>query len=242
MDAERKAQLAQFVDCYSLPIKDFSILNVALTHKSYANENCKLTEPPPLASYNQRLEFLGDTVLGTIISSHLYSMLPDYDEGLLTRKKSEIVCKQTLIEVGTNIKLGSLILIGKGERLVADHNTYAYIADALEAVIGAVFLTCGFDICREFVLSLWASYVEVETIRSLNLDYKSRLQEYLLKSLNIIPEYKVIDIQGPDHKRKYTIALFIKSKKVSEATARTKKQAEQLAAQSYVGEYNIDLN
>ena len=235
MDSGRRDQLNTFMRENQLPKLSHRLLNVALTHKSFANElNHNLS--PDLQSHNQRLEFLGDAILGAVIAAHIYQENPNYDEGKLTQRKSEIVCEATLSEIGSKLSIGEYLLMGKGELSSGGGQRVSNIADAVESLIGVIFLEKGYSSSQKFILSLWKPYFHEGSTPQGSIDYKSRLQELLLKTLKIRPEYEVMGIEGPEHENIYQVALFIDGKKVLQAKGMSKKKAEQKAAEMYLKE------
>ena len=235
MNSERKIALENFRNSHQVSNLSLDYLNQALTHKSYANElnsGDSVKEHPEL--HNERLEFLGDAVLGNIIAEALFRAHPAESEGNLTKKKAQAVCEPTLAEIGASLDLGSLLIVGKGELASGGTNRASNIANAVEALLGAVFLDQGFETTKELVLRLWRPYLEEERVAEDSIDYKSDLQEHLMKNLKLRPEYKVVSTDGPDHKRIYEVALFIKDKKQVVARGSSIKRAEQAAARAYI--------
>ena len=241
MDSERIDQLDTFMRENQLPGLSHELLNVALTHKSFANElNHNLS--PDLQSHNQRLEFLGDAILGAVIATHVYRENPNYDEGKLTQRKSEIVCEATLSEVGSKLNIGEYLLMGKGELSSGGGQRVSNIADAVESLIAVIFLEKGYPSSQKFILSLWKPYLHEGTMPQGSIDYKSRLQELLMRTFKIRPEYEVMGTEGPEHENIYHVALFIDGKKILEAKGMSKKKAEQKAAEIYLKQNKNNLH
>lgn len=209
--------------------KNIALLDQALTHKSYVNELGK--KKRNAVGYNQRLEFLGDAVLGIIIAQYLYINFPTLDEGKLTKMESFLVCADTLTEIGNEISLGELLLLGKGELATGGSKRASNVADAMEAFIGALFLTFQFKTTNEIVLRLWKTHLQNIDVSH---DYKSRLQEWLAKHEQTRPEYKMENSSGLDHKKIFTVGLYIRGELVQTAKGSNRKKAEQQAALLYL--------
>lgn len=234
MTSQRKAILRDFRDRNNLQINNLELLGIALTHKSWANEQTAEREAPDVSSFNQRLEFLGDAVLGLVIAKALYDKYRDQDEGFLTRMKSQAVCEATLADLGNTLGLGDLLIMGKGELAGGGNTRPSNIADATEAILGAIFEDAGFEAVEAIILRLWQPYLEREKTATASIDYKSRLQEWLVKKSQMLPEYRVIDTHGPEHARIYQIGLFIQYELKASGKAGSKKRAEQEAARIYL--------
>lgn len=242
MEKNRKKELKLFTQKYNLPKVSLDLLDQALTHKSYANENYhgyrnKLKNN----LHNQRLEFLGDTILGTVIALAICRQCEECDEGGLTKKKSRIVCEATLAEIGDSMELSRYLLLGKGEKETGGSKRKSNIADAMESVLGAIFLDCGYEAAEDFILKYWDPYIEGEAIVTGSIDYKSYLQEWLIKKKKIRPEYKVIDTSGPEHNKDYEIGLYIENKLYSTGKAKSRKKSEQIAAENYIKKFKIQI-
>lgn len=234
LSAERRSQLSDFIVLYSLTPAIIDLLNTALTHKSYSNE-----ARPVEIEHNQRLEFLGDGILSVIIARFLYLKHPDWNEGQLTREKARVVCEPTLVEVGKKLNIGELLLLGKGEEKSKGRERASNIADALEAVIGAIYLEEGLESAERFILSAWLPFLEGEEQVTGSEDYKSKLLEYLMKKTRKGPFYQLEKVSGPDHAREFTVSLFINRQKVATGSDSSIKKAEQQAAKKYITEKNL---
>lgn len=232
-DQARDTLLAEFIRREGLPDKVLPALNIALTHKSYSNE-FRAGLDPGLDRHNQRLEFLGDSVLGLVIAHHFYASKRKTAEGGLTRLKAMTVCESALKQIADTLDLGQMLRMGKGEIATGGLARTSNLADAMEAVIGAIHLTAGFETAQKFVLRHFREILDnPETVEG-SKDFKSALQEMLAKKHHQRPEYQVVAAEGPDHDKEFTIALFVSGEKKSEGVARTRKQAEQNAAQAYM--------
>lgn len=221
-------KLHEFEKKIGYNFKDISLLKLALTHKSYAYEvysNVNSDE------YNERIEFLGDAILEHIISDLLYRQIPNLSEGKMTRKRASIVCEVALSEAMKRINAQNYILLGKCERATGGKLKDAIIADAFEAVLGAVYLDGGFEIANKMALKL----LDVEIQNTLNgkditEDYKTKLQEILQKNGNVKIEYKLKKEYGPEHDKTFEVELFFNGNKIGEGIGKSKKHAEQEAA------------
>lgn len=189
------------------------------------------------AHNNERLEFLGDGLLNTIIAIELFQRRPDAPEGELSRLRAWLVRGETLAEVGREIHLGSVVRLGEGERKSGGSRRGTILADALEAVIGAVYLDSGFQTTQELVVRLFAERLDDLPSRTALKDPKTRLQELLQAQQQPLPEYELIGAAGADHERRFTVACRIAGFDLSrEATASSRRKAEQQAAESCLTE------
>ncbi len=198
--------------------KDQNLLLKALTHKSYAAET-------GTDEYNERMEFLGDSILSAVVADFLYNKYPDDDEGRLSQIKSQIVSRQTLAKWAKKIKLGDYLYIGKGEELNAARVRENLLADTFEAVIAAIYLDSGFEAAEKFIFG----FLSLQKRVVIN-DSKSKLQELIQSRYQTLPEYKVLSESGPDHDKVFEIAVYHKKKQLGTGSGRCKKDAEQAAA------------
>ena len=203
--------------------KDRSLLEQALIHTSYINENPGLN----LAS-NERLEFLGDAILGLIIAEELFQRFPDLSEGEMTKIRSSVVRRDALSRVAKAISLGDYLYLGKGEEASGGRRKPANLASALEAIIAAIFLDQGLIAARDFVLRAAGQKLNKGT----ELDYKSRLQELLQARQQPKPIYQVIAIAGPAHDRTFTVEVRVGGNILGKGSGKSKKAAETKAARS----------
>tara|TARA_B110001450_G_scaffold244513_1_gene256728 strand:+ start:127 stop:795 length:669 start_codon:yes stop_codon:yes gene_type:complete len=199
-----------------LKFVDQKILSKCLTHKSYDSKN-----------NNEKIEFLGDRVLGLIIAKKLLEIYPDEKEGILDKKFASLVNKKKCLEIAKKIELEKYILIfnPKNKKIKIEDKV---VADCLEALIGGIYLDKGLDIVEKFILRLWKEHINASVITL--IDPKTKLQEYSLKNFKILPVYKLISNSGPRHKPLFKIAVKIKSTKFYIAEGSSKKDAEQNAA------------
>ncbi|MFD2396899.1 ribonuclease III [Prauserella oleivorans] len=206
---------------------DSELLTLALTHRSYAYENGGL---PP----NERLEFLGDAVLGLVVTDHLYRRHPDLPEGQLAKLRASVVNMHALAGVARGLGeggLGAHLLLGKGEELTGGRDKASILADGLEAVIGATYLAHGMETARELVHRLFGRLLAEAPLRGAGLDWKTSLQELTASAGLGVPEYKVEDT-GPDHRKEFSATVFVGGRDLGHGDGTTKKEAEQKAAES----------
>ena len=203
--------------------KNISLLQNALTHSSYANERWH----DSLKS-NERLEFLGDSILGMVVAEYLYRNFPDRPEGELTRMRADMVCETSLAVVANKLDLGSHLLLGHGEEQGGGRTRPSILADAVESVIAAAFLDGGFEaaerIIKQFIL------VEVPVTRLHNQDYKTSLQELVQQKKNQVLSYALVGESGPDHDKSFWVEVSLNGTVVGSGNGRSKKRAEQDAA------------
>ena len=207
--------------------KNITLLQNALTHSSYANERWH----DSLKS-NERLEFLGDSILGMVVAEHLYRNFPDRPEGELTRMRADMVCETSLAKVANKLGLGTHLLLGHGEEQGGGRTRPSILADAVESVIAAAFLDGGFepaaDIIRRFVL------VDVPVTRLHNRDYKTALQELVQQKKNQVLSYALVGESGPDHDKSFRVEVRLNGKVVGAGNGSSKKRAEQDAARAAI--------
>lgn len=219
-EMEKKLQELEDIIGYSFKNKD--LLKLAMTHSSYANEhnNSKLEN-------NERLEFLGDAVLELTVSSFLYNEYKNVNEGELTKTRASMVCEPTLFLCAQDIKLSDYILLGKGEEATGGRKRPSIVSDAMEALIGAIYLDSGIDSAKEFITKFILKDIES---KKLFYDSKTILQEITQgKHMGDI-SYELISEEGPDHNKIFNVALKIGDKIVEKGCGKTKKAAEQEAA------------
>ena len=205
---------------------DLELLEIALTHSSYANEN----NLHPSKS-NQRLEFLGDTIISLVVSEYLYNKYPFYPEGELTKIRAKVVCESSLAMTAEKIKLGDYLLLGKGEEATGGRRRESILADASEAITGAIFLDSTYDTVSRFLVSKFESdIVKAVAKGNLFIDYKTQLQEKLQKITKERISYFVSEEEGPDHNKLFFVNVLLGKDVIGSGIGRNKKEAEQLAA------------
>lgn len=224
IDKERKKELHLFEQQASLRFRSIELLNLAFTHRSYANE------VPEDIDNNEKLEFLGDSVLGLVVSEYLYKTLVHKTEGDFAKIKSFVVSEDILYILSKRIRVDNFILIGKGEEYSGGRSKKALLADAFEAIIGAYYLDSGYNSVRTFILK----YLKPEIIKVVEdrhkKDYKTLLQEFVQKKYKTYPKYTVIQKKGPDHDKTFWINVIVKNKTYGPGIGKNKKEAEQKAA------------
>ena len=208
-----------------IQFKDESLLQQALVHRSYLNENPALH----LVS-NERLEFLGDAVLGFVVADELYSRFPDFSEGELTKLRAALVRGETLSRIASSLQLGDYLYLGRGEEESGGRSRPRNLSCTLEAVIGAVFLDQGFDIARSFILKLLDSEFEGVVEDKFTDDYKSRLQQIIQSERKITPVYRTVEEVGPDHAKVFTVEVLAGDTVLGRGSGRSKRAAEMDAA------------
>ncbi|MCW2278422.1 ribonuclease III [Heliophilum fasciatum] len=207
-----------------MPTEQLALLQTALTHPSFAAEN-----PREQWEHNQRLEFLGDAVLGLIVGEALYQRQPDWSEGELSRRRAAIVCEASLAPLARELGLGPLLRLGRGEENSGGRDKPSVLADALEAVIGALFLAGGLTLAQPFVLSIIPN--DVFLLRQLdNGDHKTAFQEWAQRKGRIDIGYRILEESGPPHNRLFVAGVYLDGKLLASGEGRTKKEAEQAAA------------
>jgi ribonuclease-3 len=202
---------------------NISLLQNALAHSSYANERWHNS----LMS-NERLEFLGDSILGMTVADHLYRNFPDRPEGELTRMRADMVCEKTLAAVANQIGLGQHLLLGHGEERFGGRNRESILADAVESIIAACYLDGGFESAAAFIRSFILCHVPVKQLQ--NVDYKTKLQELVQRKKNQVIVYTLVGESGPDHEKSFLVEVSINDYVVGRGSGRSKKRAEQDAA------------
>jgi ribonuclease-3 len=221
---KRKQKLIEFQNKLQVRFRNLDLLNTSLSHKSFVNE------VPQQLENNEKLEFLGDSVLGLVVSDILFNQKIYLKEGSLARIKSYVVSEATLYKVGKKLDIQNFILIGRGEEKSGGRNRKALISDCLEAVIGAYYQDAGFKRAAKLVRRLfYEEIIQVEKNRH-EKDYKSILQEYTQKQFRTVPQYSVVDTKGPDHRRKYYITVKVHKKTYGPGIGESKKEAEQQVA------------
>ena len=214
--------------------KDKNLLYLALSHRSFANEN------ESCASHNERLEFIGDSILGFIITEHLYINFPNFSEGELSSLRARLICKETLAEIARNLDLGRFILLGRGEMNSGGQSRDSLLSDTFEAVIAAVFLDGGLDPIKAIVLRLFYNHMFVDTYKKPLKEYKNILQEFTQSHFQSSPYYEIVSAIGPDHAKWYEIKVVINNETKGCGRGPSKKEAEKNAAKEACQNLKID--
>ena len=203
--------------------RNITLLQNALTHSSYANERWHNS----LMS-NERLEFLGDSILGMLVAEYLYRNFPDRPEGELTRMRADMVCEKTLAAVANRIGLGKHLMLGNGEEQGGGRSRNSILADAVESVIAACYLDGGFAAALGFVNTF--VLVDIPVVKFHNTDYKTALQEKVQQKKNQQLSYQLIGEEGPDHDKRFLVEVLLNGRPIGTGTGTSKKRAEQDAA------------
>ncbi len=199
-----------------------ALIHTALSHSSYANEHhCES---------NERLEFVGDSVLGMVVATALYQRFPGLPEGKLTRLRADLVCEQSLWDVAQRLELGRYIRLGRGEEQSGGRHRPSILADCVEAVIAALYLDGGFSVAQEFIERYVLSRLDAGDV--LVQDYKTTLQELVQQTPGHSVVYSLIGESGPDHAKRFTVSVSLCGAVIGSGEGRTKKEAEQRAAQA----------
>jgi len=201
--------------------KDRNLILTALTHSSYANEH--------KCESNERLEFLGDSILGMVVAAYLYRLFPDMPEGKMTRLRAELVCEQSLHRVASKMDFGENLRLGRGEELSGGRERNSILADCVEAVIAALYLDGGFDIARGFIMEHILSELDQSDF-AYGSDFKTELQELVQQKPNQSLNYIMVAENGPDHMKSFTAQVRLNGAVLGTGEGRTKKEAEQNAA------------
>lgn len=222
--SERKKELLLFEKLSGIRFRKLEFLNLAFSHRSYANEQLEEIDN------NEKLEFLGDSVLGLVISEYLYTELQDMVEGDFARIKSFVVSEDSLAEVAKRIKVDNYILIGKGEEYSGGRNKKAILADCMEAIIGAYYIDSGYKPVKTFILNYLVPEINKVLENKHKQDYKTLLQEFVQKNFKTYPKYSVVKRTGPDHNKIFWVNVIIHGKEYGPGKGKNKKEAEQEAA------------
>jgi ribonuclease-3 len=201
------------------------LLQQAFTHRSYLNEARENIES------NERLEFLGDSILSFVVSSHLYKTYPQFDEGILTNLRSLVVNTKSLAKIAKRLKLGEHLLLSHGEEDSGGRENDSILANTFEAVIGAIFIDQGIEAAKVFLTLVIIPEIEIYVQKKVFKDPKSRLQEYVQAQKQNSPVYKVLHEEGPAHAKKFTIGVFVQDVNVGEGQGKSKQEAEEHAAE-----------
>jgi ribonuclease-3 len=218
--------LSEFEKRLGYSFKNKALLENALTHSSYANEHRREG-----ASSNERLEFLGDAILGLVVAEHLYQSHPDKPEGELTKLRAELVCEQSLAEVATQLELGKVLKLGHGESHGGGSHRPSMLADAVEAVLAASYLDGGMAVPKEIITRL---ILGKEPATSGNQDYKTRFQELVQRNRDQVIAYALVGQSGPDHHKTFTVEVTLNGQVAGTGNGSSKKRAEQDAAREAI--------
>ena len=223
---ERRIAMTQLEERLGYHFENRALLENALTHSSYANEN----KGRGLES-NERLEFLGDSVLGMVTADYLFRAHPDMPEGDLTRTRAALVCEGSLVEVARALNLGAYLKLGKGEDAGGGRERPSIVADAVEAVFAAVYLDGGIGSARKIIRRF---ILDREAEKSASRDYKTALQELVQRESGQVLRYQLVGESGPDHAKTFTVQVDLNGRAVGRGEGRSKKEAEQMAARAAI--------
>ncbi len=213
----------KFIEINQLKIDDPAILLLAMTHPSYAQEQGD-------SENNQRLEFLGDSVVDLVVARYLYLNYPDQPEGVLTKIRAKVVCERYLADFARSLGVGDCLILGRGEEKTGGRDRNSILADAMEAIIGALFLDQGLPYVEQFVLGQMISEIQLVADGGFS-DFKSMLQELVQSTSRENVVYKIMEEKGPDHDRTFKAGVYYKSQLLASGEGKTKKEAEQMAAE-----------
>ncbi len=223
MNLERKKELKELAKELKIKVKDFELLNLAFCHKSFAYEN-------GLFADNERLEFLGDSILSLIISEELYNCHPELSEGKLSKIRAQLVSRRMLAHKSKMLQFDKILNLGKGEDQSGGRNRTSILAGVFEAVLGAIYLDSGIESARQFVISNIIDTERKIFEGDIIIDYKSNLQEIVQREHQTIPVYKIVSEKGPDHLKEFVAEVYINDKLMGKGSGKSKKQAEVRAA------------
>lgn len=227
MNVNKKAiyNISKFEETINYIFEDKNYILEALTHSSYSNENKNY-------KFNERLEFLGDSVLSIVISDYLFKKEKNLPEGELTKLRANIVCEESLSEVAGQIHLGEYLLLGKGEEATGGRDRISILADALEAVIAAIYLDGGLEEASKFIFEFMEEIIENSIEGKIFRDYKTYLQEVLQSKGEQHIWYNLVEEKGPDHNKRFVMEVGINDEVLGVGEGKSKKDAEQVAAKS----------
>lgn len=219
-------QLKELEEIIGYRFSNIRLLQNALTHSSFSHENKGKSIP-----YNERLEFLGDSVLGLVVSRYLYENYPKLPEGDLSKVRAAVVCEQSLWQCAQTIELGSFLRLGHGEEMTGGRKRVSILADAFEALIAAIYLDSGLSQVREWVLGQLYETIVAAVNGKRFKDFKTTLQELVQANGNHVIEYQVIGESGPEHRKSFCVQVLLDGEVCGEGEGNSKKKAEQAAAQ-----------
>lgn len=215
----KEKKIAALSQALNYQFNDLELLKTALTHRSASSQN------------NERLEFLGDALLSHIIAEALFQRFPQAREGDLTRFRSGLVKGDTLAEIAKQLDLGGLLILGGGELKSGGWRRKSILADAMEAIIGAIYLDGGMEACKTFVLNLFQARLEQLSLKKVQKDPKTLLQEYLQARQQELPEYRVLSVEGDPHEQHFAVECLVRGlKKPTKGDGDSRRYAEQMAA------------
>jgi ribonuclease-3 len=218
--------LKQLYETLGYEFKQTNLITTALTHSSFANE------AKGNVQFNERLEFLGDSVLSLTVSDYLFRTYPELPEGVLTKLRAGVVSEVSLAQIARILSLGDYLRLGKGEENTGGRERASVLADAMESVIGAMYLDSGLETAKEFVLKLLIPSIEILIAGKGHKDYKTDLQELLQSKSALEITYQIVNEEGPDHDKLFTAQVIHGNTVIGQGQGKSKKEAEQKAAQN----------
>ena len=231
----RAADHRRLYDTTGYIFSDEKLLKTALTHSSYASEHRLGYD-----MNNERLEFIVDAFVDAVVGTELFSLMKDAHEGMLSRCRADVVCEDTLADAASDMGLGAYLYLGRGEEANGGRRKPSILADAFEALMGAIILDGGYEACRDVILRLLGERIVLASEGKLNKDYKTKLQEILQeKDKNVKIAYEITDQSGPDHSKTFTMQVTMNGRVLGTGSGRSKARAEQAAAEDALtkGEY-----
>ena len=235
MKKERENDLLEFCESLGIEMQDLSLLDMALTHTSYAHE-AKLNPKP---KHNERIEFLGDSVLSVIVSTYMYKHFDKLAEGQMTKLRAHLVCEASLFEYAKKMNIGKYLLLGKGEEQCGGRERPSLLADAFESVLGAYYLDQGFAKAEAYLLGMMQKEIDFICIHGICGDYKTRLQEYLQRDGDVNISYELVGSSGPEHNKIFVTEVFLRGDSIGKGSGRTKKDSEQQAAKDALNRMHV---
>ena len=224
LTSQRKKELLQFEKLSGIRFRRSELLNLAFCHRSYANEQSNAI------GNNEKLEFLGDSILGLVIAEYLYTSLPDKNEGDLAKIKSFVVSEHSLSDVAKKLSIDTFLLLGKGEDYSGGREKKTLLADAFEAVLGAIYLEAGLKGAKRFIMRFLQPEIKKVLEDKHHKDYKTLLQEHVQKIYKAYPKYQLIKKTGPDHAKIFWMEVVVQGETYGPGEGKNKKEAEQKAA------------
>ncbi|HMB00564.1 MAG TPA: ribonuclease III [Spirochaetota bacterium] len=226
LSEKRKKQLQEFLTNTNIKFNNLALLEKALTHKSYANERSRKKK----LLHNQRMEFIGDNILGMIIAEYLFYAFPDFEEGTLSKIKSNLVSRKTLSQKAEDLGMGDYIRFGNGEIKNGAKAIASILEDTFESFIAAYYIDNDFNAVKRFIIKHFQEQINNTAARVHTLNFKSKLQEITQKRFKLVPRYNVDKTEGPDNKKKFFISVYAGKKFLAKGHGYSKREAEFLCA------------
>ncbi|MCI1821155.1 MAG: ribonuclease III [Megasphaera sp.] len=225
MKKDRKEQLKKFTQVMEISFHDLNLLDRALTHSSYANENKNKH-----VQHNERLEFLGDAILDLVVGEYLFKTYPEMPEGELSKARASVVSESPLAVCCAGFHVGDYILLGNGELASGGRSRASILADAFEAVVGAIYIDSSYEAARNFILYQLRTFLALVESGHYGKDYKTVFQEFIQRDGEQKIDYELCREEGPDHDKTFYMEVIVNGKALGEGSGKTKKDAEQQAA------------